>query len=340
MLTGGLKYVQVFIAASTEFRQSSYLLNWNKEKGRGMKRVYVGAILLLLSVTLHPVTAAAGVTLKLGDESEAELGLLVQGLARFTDFRNPDSNHAGSDEDLILRRADIYLGGYYTEYLKFFLQVEGVANCKGCVAGSDDSNKVRLTDATVTAHYKQVAQFIVGVQKPPANRDLLTTDATLMAIDRPGITGYNLTWGQRGRVEFNTATLANTNSGLSPTVADRDLGGTFFGTYSLSDIVHVKYYAGLYKGIQKNAKNEDWPRYTIRGQLNLFDPEPDYDNHGTYLGTKKTVALGLSRDYQWDVTSELGSKGAGSYVFNNIDLFVEYPVGPGSATFDSGYEHM
>jgi hypothetical protein len=305
-----------------------------------MRGAWFAGLLIVLSLVLHPVTTPAGVTFSIGDEGGAELGFLVQGLARFTDFRNPDSNHAESDEDLILRRANIYLDGYYTDYLKFFLQAEAVANCKGCVAGSDDSNKVRLTDATLNAHYKQAAQFIVGVQKPPANRELLTTDATLMAMERPGITGYNLTWGQRGRVEFNTGTLANTDSGLSPTVADRDIGGTFFGTYSFNDMVHFKYYAGLYKGIQKNAKNENWPRYTIRGQLNLFDAEPDYDNNGTYLGTKKTVALGLSRDYQWSVTSELGSKDAGDYVWNNIDLFVEYPLGPGSATFDWGYEHM
>jgi hypothetical protein len=320
------------IASVTKFHK--------RDRGRAMRGSWFVGFLVLLSLTLHAVTTPAGVTVKIGDEGGAELGFLIQGLARFTDFRNPDSNHAESDEDLILRRANMYLDGHYTDYLKFFLQTEAVANCKGCVAGSDDSSKVRLTDATVNAHYKQTAQFIVGVQKPPANRELLTTDATLMAMDRPGITGYNLTWGQRGRVEFNTATLANTDSGLSPTVADRDIGGTFFGAYSLSDMVHVKYYAGLYKGIQKNAKNENWPRYTVRGQINLFDAEPGYDNYGAYLGTKKTVALGLSRDYQWNVTSELGTKDAGNYVWNNIDLFVEYPLGPGSATFDSGYEHM
>jgi hypothetical protein len=304
-----------------------------------MKGAYLTGFLLVVFVAVHPMTALAGVTRPIGDQGEAELGVLMQGLARFTDFGNPDSNHARSDEDLILRTARIYLGGHYTEYMKFFLQTEAVANCKGCIAGSEDSNKVRLIDAALNAHYKETAQFIFGLQKTPSGRDILTSDATLMCISRPGVSNYDLTWGLRGGAEFNTTTLANTNSGLSPEVAERDIGGTFFGTYSLNDMVHFKYYAGLYKGIQKNAKNEDWPRYVIRAQLNLFDAEPDYENWGTYLGTKKTVAIAYSRDKQWHVTSELDSKGAGDYVSNYVDLFIEYPIGPGSVTLDSAFRH-
>jgi hypothetical protein len=311
-----------------------------KRKGRDMKRACFATFLLVAFVALYPVTARAGATVKLSDESEVELGFLVQGLARFTDFRNPDSNHAESDEDLILRRARLYLDGHYTEYLKFFLQTEAVANCKECVAGSDDSDKVRLLDASVNAHYKEVAQFIVGLQTPPSNREILTSDATVLTIDRPGITNYNLSEGDRGMVEFGTATLGSTNSGLHTEVADRDLGATFFGAYSYNDMIHFKYYAGLYKGVQKSAQDGGMPRYTVRAQLNLFDPEPGYYNQGTYLGTKKTIAIAYSRDYQWDVTSEIGKKSSAFYVLNNVDLFAEYPIGPGSVTLDAGFDHM
>jgi hypothetical protein len=301
---------------------------------------YLAGFVVVAFAAFHPVTARAGASVKLSDDSQVELGFLVQGLARSTDFRNPDSNHAESDEDLILRRAQLYLDGRYTDYLKFFLQGEAVANCKECVAGSDDSNKVRLIDASVNAHYKDVAQLIMGLQKPPSNRDILTSDATVLTIDRPGITNYNLSQGDRGMVEFGTTTLASTNSGLHTEVADRDIGATFFGTYSYSDMVHFKYYAGLYKGVQKSDQNQVMPRYTVRAQLNLFDPEPGYYNQGTYLGTKKTVAIAYSRDYQWDVTSEIRGRGSAFYVLNNVDLFVEYPLGPGSVTLDWAFEHM
>jgi len=298
-----------------------------------MKGVCAIGLLIIVLVAL-PLRSMAGVTWKIGDEGELDFGLSVQALARLTDFRNPNTNDADSGLDLILRRALLRLGGNYTDYLRFFVQADADAS-------TADGAGLRLSDANLNVHYKEIAQLIMGLQKPPVDREMLTSDDALMTIDRPGITGYKLTSGLRGKVEFDTATLRNTNSGVSSPVRDRDIGATLFGVYSFSDMLHFKYYAGLYEGIQKHTENEDQPRYTARVQVNLFDPEPGYENLGTYLGTKRTIALGWSMvDMQNNVVKNArNNNGAEYFSANTVDLFVEYPVGPGSVTSELSVEH-
>jgi hypothetical protein len=297
-----------------------------------MKRALLIGVLILVIMDL-PRGAAAGVEFKLSDNTKVDLGFSLQTLGRLTDFRNPNSNDADGGFDFLLRRGLLRAGGEAGDYIKFFLQSEAEA-------ATDNDPGVRISDATINLHYREVAQLIMGLQKPPSYRSILTSDDALMAIDRPGITGYNLTWGLRGLVEFNTTTLRNTNSGIHGPYQDRDLGATFFGTYSFSDLLHLKYYAGIYRGIQKSDDSSDRPRLTARLQLNLFDPEPDYDNLGTYLGTKKTIAIGYSNDTQHNVVTNLKNDSGVNYTsFNEFDLFIDWPAGPGSITFEGSYLH-
>ncbi|MEJ2164758.1 MAG: hypothetical protein P8X90_04455 [Desulfobacterales bacterium] len=297
-----------------------------------MKRALLIGVLILVIMDL-PRGAAAGVEFKLSDNTKVDLGFSLQTLGRLTDFRNPNSNDADGGFDFLLRRGLLRAGGEAGDYIKFFLQSEAEA-------ATDNDPGVRISDATINLHYREVAQLIMGLQKPPSYRSILTSDDALMAIDRPGITGYNLTWGLRGLVEFNTTTLRNTNSGIHGPYQDRDLGATFFGTYSFSDLLHLKYYAGIYRGIQKDNDSSYNPRLTARLQLNLFDPEPDYDNLGTYLGTKKTIAIGYSNDTQHNVVTNLKNDSGVNYTsFNEFDLFIDWPAGPGSVTFEGSYLH-
>jgi hypothetical protein len=274
---------------------------------------------------------AAGVELKISDNTDVDLGLSLQTLGRITDFRNPNSNDADGGLDFSLHRGLFHLGGNFTDYVKFFLQTEASA-------ATDNDPSARISDATVNLHYRDVAQLIMGLQKPHAYRSILTSDDALLAIDRPGITGYNLTWRLQGWVEYDTTTLRNTNRGIHGPYQDRDLGATFFGTYTLNDMLHFKYYGGIYRGVQDSSR--DKPRFTGRVQMNLFDPEPDYDNRGTYLGTKKTIAIGYSNDTQHDVVTNLDHGSGVDYTsFNEFDLFIDYPAGPGSVTFEGSYIH-
>ena len=297
-----------------------------------MKRAYLLGMLIAVVMALPP-GATAGVELKISNNTDMDLGLSLQTLGRITDFRNPNSNDADGGLDFILRRGLLHLSGNFTDYVKFFLQTEASA-------ATDNDPSARISDATLNLHYRDIAQLIMGLQKPPAYRSILTDDAALLAIDRPGITGYNLTWGLRGRIEFDSTSLRNTNSGIHGPYQDRDLGATFFGTHSFSDMLHFKYYAGIYRGIQNSRGGSDKPRFTGRVQMNLFDPEPDYDNRGTYLGTKKTIAIGYSNDTQHDVVTNLEHHSGVDYTsFNEFDLFIDYPAGPGSVTFEGSYIH-
>ena len=71
------------------------------------------------------------------------------------------------------------------------------------------------------------------------------------------------------------------------------MGVTLFGSGSLSDTSHLKYYLGFYDGIQASGsdKSDRNLRMTARAQLNLFDAEAGYYNLSTYLGKKKTLGF-------------------------------------------------
>jgi hypothetical protein len=298
-----------------------------------LKRVCATSILILVLVVLAK-PALAGYQYQISDDVDINFGFAAQGLLRYTDFRNPNSNHADEGADLFLHRGLLHIGGNVGEHVRYFFQTKFTGD-------TENNPDVEVNDATVNLHYQEVAQLILGLQTPPSNRAVLTPDEALMAMDRPGISGYSLTWGLRSRVEFDTATIRNTNSGVNAPYPDRDLGGTFFGVYSFNPMLHVKYYAGAYEGIHKNTDASVTNlRYTGRIQMNLFDPEPGYENLGMYLGNRKTIAIGYSNDIQNDVVENVKNGNGVEYAsLNQVDLFIEYPVGPGSATFEGAYLH-
>jgi hypothetical protein len=233
-----------------------------------------------------------------------------------------------STEDFKLRRARIRLKLTVHEWVEGFLQTEA-ADTAG--TGTD----MRLIDAFVTLKPIGWTQLVMGEHMSPASRQNVTSSGVLMAMDRPGINYKTLTWGTRAVTALGTRTFSDSDAGLRGDVDVRDTGATLFGSGSLADDVHLKYYLGAYDGIQ--AAGSDDLRFTARGQVNLFDAEGGYFNSSTYLGKKKTVALGASYDTQPNV-------GTGAapfdYGFYTADLFTEWPVGPGSATFECAYENL
>jgi hypothetical protein len=276
-----------------------------------------------------PVTSWAGAKLKIGDDTSIDFGFRVQ-----TQFIATNDNSGGdgeSEESFQVRRARLRLGGSVTEYVKFFIQTD-VGSGSGGV-GRD----MRVIDAMVNVHYGNKINLIMGEWMAPASRQITTSSGGLMAIDRPNITNYNLTWGLNGKVGFNTGpNFAQGDLGLGNDVAVRDNGATLFSSLSFSDTFHGKFYLGAYDGLD-NTKDE--LRVTARAQVNFFDPEPGYFNLSTYLGKKKTVGIGASWDYQSDFAEDT-SKGWVDYNWFEADAFVDYPVGPGSLTAEVGYQYL
>jgi hypothetical protein len=118
------------------------------------------------------------------------------------------------------------------------------------------------------------------------------------------------------------------------------MGLTFFGSGSLSDTTHLKYYLGFYDGIQNSTGLTDKNlRTTARAQLNFFDSEPGYYNSSTYLGKKKTVGFGVSYDVQDQVQGN-AIDGYGDYAYYSIDAFAEWPLGEGTLTAEAAFSDL
>ncbi len=87
-------------------------------------------------------------------------------------------------------------------------------------------------------------------------------------------------------------------------------------------------------------KDEDKERVTARIQINFLDPEPGYYNLSTYLGEKKTIAIGCSIDHQMRIARDTVKQDNVNYTWFSFDGFAELPVGPGSATLEAGYNNL
>jgi hypothetical protein len=298
-------------------------------KKEGLLGLLVGILLVWPSVSWSVVTV------QIDQNSNLELGFRLQ--TQFISSSNINADAAGDhEEEFDLRRARIWLEGNVTKWFEFFIQI---GNNIG--PGTDkESENVSLIDGFINLHLFDFAQIIMGEHMAPAGREHLTTSDAMMAIDRPGITGYNLTWGLNGGAVFNTAAFEDGDLDLEGDANIRDIGATLFGSTSFNEFVHAKYYVGAYNGIQFRNNGEDKERVTARVQLNLFEPEPAYYNLSTYLGEKKTVAIGASIDHQQRIARDTVTDNNINYIWYSIDAFADIPVGPGSTTFEAGYTNL
>lgn len=289
----------------------------------------------LLASLVIAAPAWAGAELKIDDESSINLGFRAQALAKFIES---DLDGDGSFEDYTdfqVRRARIRLLGKVNKHISAFLQTEFGDDSAG------NGGDVRMIDAFVRVNYNPWAQIYAGLNMAPASRQSTTSSGGLMAIGRPGNNTKNLTWGTRSLGRFSTATISDTASSLNglATNSVRDMGVTLFGSGSLSDTSHLKYYLGFYDGIQVSGNSDRNLRMTARAQLNFFDAEAGYYNTSTYLGKKKTLAFGVSYDVQ-DEVQVATAGGYGDYAYYSVDAFAEWPMGEGTLTAEAAFSDL
>jgi hypothetical protein len=288
----------------------------------------VAAVAAAACLMSYTPAAHAGAKITINDDSDFELGFRVQAL-----YLNNDTDRTSNEDEFKVRRARFRLKGNVTKYFSGFLQTE-FANEKEINAGGD----MRLIDAWIIAKAHTWFNIVAGQQMAPVTRQGMTSSGGLMAIDRPGINNYMMTWGSSGRSAFNNGSLAGTANGLSGDVNVRDLGVMAFGSGSFSDTVHLKYYLGMYEGSIDRVGDPE--RYSARVQLNLFDAEAKLFNLSTYLGKKKTVAFAVGYDTQSDVAVDFVTGDQVDYSFLTFDAFVDYPVGPGTLTAEAAYNEL
>ena len=291
-----------------------------------MKKKLLAAILATTVAT--PITAYAGAKIKIDDDSDINLGFRLQSFY----LNNDPSLVSPRDKNQFrVRRARLRLGANVTKWVSMFIQTEFAAGPGG---GAD----MRVIDAFVNIHPMKWAQIVAGEHMAPAARQNLTSSGGLMAWDRPTQQSKVLTWGTRSTGSLTTRAIPGTSAGLVGDVDVRDQGFTFFGTGSFSETMHGKYYIGAYQGATTSGSNK---RITGRLQANFLDAEPGYFNLSTYLGKKKTVGIGGSFDFQDKVAFDGAVAGKEvDYKWYTVDLFADYPIGPGQATGEFAWNKL
>ncbi|BCR06781.1 hypothetical protein DESUT3_38500 [Desulfuromonas versatilis] len=289
------------------------------------------AVALLAGLLLAPAPVRAGAILKISDDSQIDLGFRLQALYLASERdRNGDGDFEDYD-DFKVRRARIRLGADITQWVSAFMQTE-FAEDPG--VGAD----ARIIDAFIVLKPHKLAHLYLGENMAPVLRQNLTSSGALMAIDRPALAYKNLTWGTRAPLAFTNTNFTDFDAGLRGDVDVRDTGLTLFGSDSLSPELHFKYYLGVYDGVQESSRDSE--RYAGRVQFNFLEAEPGYYNSSTYLGTKKTLGIGLAFDLQDSVAREQGTGDNVDYAMYSFDLFCEHPLGPGSLSAEFGYVNL
>jgi len=277
---------------------------------------------------LSALSANAAVTLK--DEKsgiEVKLGGRLQVMSVFND---KDFN-ANESVDFRVRRGRFRMGIDVDPKFSMFLQTEFADDAGG--TGGD----VRMIDAYIKYKVTEWTQIIAGLNMAPAQRQTLTSSGALMAMDRPGITNYNLTWGLKGNTALQTGTVKGTQVGTFGDNQVRDMGVTLFGSGSIGDKKSFKYYLGVADG-SKYAN--DTQRITARAQLNFGDAEAGYYNLSTYLGKKDTIGIGAAIDTQNSFATDIVTGKQVDYTLVTLDAFLEKPMGRGTLTVEAAYTSL
>ena len=293
----------------------------------------------LIASLVIAAPAWAGAELKIDDESSINLGFRAQVLAKFIESDLGSDGSLDNFTDFQVRRARIRVSGKINKHISAFLQTELGSSASG--GGRD----VRMIDAFVKINYNPWSQIIAGINMAPSSRQTTTGSGGLMTMDRPGNNYKNLTWGTRALRNFSTATVNTTDGGIRGNVDVRDVGVTLFGSGSMNDTSHVKYYFGMYDGIQVSSNSDRNLRMTARAQVNFGDAEAGYYNTSTYLGKKKTLAFGVSYDVQDEIqvadgSGMLSSGAYGDYAYYSVDAFAEYPMGDGTLTAEAAFSNL
>lgn len=307
-----------------------------------MKTSNIALVAGLVTCMGLSATAWSGAKIAVDDNISVTVGARVQALAIRTDKDLDGDGDYEKDNDFRVRRARLLIKTQLQDNLTFFIQTEAAED--GERTGSD----MRVIDSWVNYQFDNWLQLYAGQHMAPASRQSLTASNKMMAIDRPGNNTKNLTWGARSLSTFSTSTFGPSNdSAITGRNAVRDVGMSLFGAGELSDGVHLKYYAGMFDGVQKSSAAEDNLRYTARVQLNLMDDESGFWNSSTYLGKKKTVGLGLSYDMQDKVQDATLTNedtgllvGDGDYTYWSVDAFADLPLGPGALTLEAAYSEL
>jgi phosphate-selective porin O/P len=254
---------------------------------------------LIVGIATAP-SAAAQVVVKVNDDVNFKLGVLGQFQADTIDNPEPEPN----TDNLFVRRLRLMFGGQVAKNVSFFVETDAPNLGKTLPGGKNIQPSVILQDAFASLRVADAFTLDAGLMFIPFSRNSLQSAATLLPIDY-------------GTNTFNS-------SAPTQSVTGRDTGFEARGYFAGN---RLEYRIGAFQGF-RDATSDDAFRYAGRVQYNVFDAETGFFYTGTYLGTKKVLAVGAAFDGQKD------------YHAYAADGFFDYPVGAGAITAQFDYNHF
>jgi hypothetical protein len=240
---------------------------------------------LALLIALLPAVANAQAIIKVNDNVNFKLGILLQGWADWQGLSDAAGNTAGFQQNLFLRRARFLLGGQVAKDVTFFFMTDNPNLGKATV--SPAAAKAPGTGFIVQDAYLEWAV---------ANEFRLQGGLILIPLCR------NCNSSAANLVSMDYGTWSFQESGPTQSSVGRDTGFQVKG-YLIGD--HLEYRGGAYQGFRNTGVKNSF-RYSGRLQYDVFDVEKVQFYPGTYFGKKKILAIGGGYDAQSDYLAYAG----------------------------------
>jgi len=255
----------------------------------------------------------AQVLIKVNDNINFKLGMLMQPQVDFQEVRNlTDDGSGGYQQNFLIRRLRFMIGGQVSKDVFFFAETENGSLGKstqavgGAQAAKSLGTGFALLDAVGEWRIAKEFNIQVGAIRVPISREALKGSTSEFMLDLSAYT-------------FLTSSALQNNS-------ERDTGVMLRGFFFCD---RLEYRAGVFSGFRApGVKNE--PRFTGRLQYNFFDTEvySFVSLPGGYYGTKKILAIGGAYDTQND------------YRYASADMYLDWPIPLGSFESSIQYQYI
>ena len=231
--------------------------------------------LLVLALMMTGDVARAQASIKVGDDVTIRFGTLLQGWGDWA--QEPVSE--GYSQNLYLRRARLLVGGQVAKNITFFIETDNPN--LGRAPKSLNSGFI-VQDALAEVKLSDPLTISAGLMFVPFCRNCIQSAATLLSLD------------------YSTYSFLATPATQSS--VGRDIGFQAKGYFNGN---RIEYRVGAFQGFRApatpgtTAGSRNPLRSVGRLQINLWDPEtPGIFYTGTYLGTKRVLAIGGGFDMQ------------------------------------------
>src|SRR5918992_2397598 len=233
-------------------------------------------------------TASGQAAIRVGEDVSLRFGALIQGWADWTE----DPANEAYSQNLYLRRVRLLVGGQGARNITFFIETD---NPNLGRAPKSLNTGFIVQDALAEVKFSDPLTISAGLMFVPFCRNCIQSAATLLSLD------YS---------SFSFLATPATQSSVG-----RDIGFQAKGYFNGN---RIEYRVGAFQGFRA-AGSRNPLRGVGRLQINLLEPEtPGIFYTGTYLGTRRVLAIGGGVDMQ---------AGPGdNYRAWVVDAFLDHPV--------------